>query len=208
MSPKFNGVPKSLFEACIGIILISVVEVGFIFSGNVGTGIALKKNPDGVHWSPPVACGLTGVGWGFLVGGSVKDLMVFVMDEGTLNTLTCSTNGLKLGAQAEVTLGPLGRTYASELSVSAGGLGSTVAIAFSKGAFLGLSVKGAVLGIRHAQNAVFYGRDVTPDEIMNGDAVILPSHKVTLLDEIYAKLGNWHKAKRKRNSMLLPSKVR
>lgn len=80
-----TGIPKDLFEKCKGIVLISVLEVGFIFSGNVGTGIVLSKKDDGVSWSNPVACGLTGVGWGLLVGGSVKDVMIFIMDENSLS---------------------------------------------------------------------------------------------------------------------------
>lgn len=80
-----TGIPKDLFEKCKGIVLISVLEVGFIFSGNVGTGIVLAKKDDGVSWSNPVACGLTGVGWGLLVGGSVKDVMIFIMDENSLS---------------------------------------------------------------------------------------------------------------------------
>lgn len=42
-----------------GIILMSVVEAGFIFSGNLGTGILMAKKEDG-SWSAPSAIGLTG----------------------------------------------------------------------------------------------------------------------------------------------------
>jgi SH3 domain-containing YSC84-like protein 1 len=43
----------------VGIILISVIEAGFIFSGNIGTGIVLAQKADG-SWSAPSAIGLTG----------------------------------------------------------------------------------------------------------------------------------------------------
>jgi lipid-binding SYLF domain-containing protein len=60
LDPKSNGVPKGLFQQeLFGIVLISVVEAGFIFSGNVGTGILLARYDDG-KWSPPCAVGLTG----------------------------------------------------------------------------------------------------------------------------------------------------
>ena len=61
LDPKTNGVPRKLFENCVGLILISIVEAGFIFSGNVGTGLLLAKQADG-KWSAPSSIGLTGVG--------------------------------------------------------------------------------------------------------------------------------------------------
>lgn len=59
LDPKTNGVPRKFFETCVGLILISVVEVGFIFTGNIGTGILMAKKDDG-SWSAPSAIGLTG----------------------------------------------------------------------------------------------------------------------------------------------------
>mgnify|MGYP006198698643 CR=1 FL=1 len=59
LNPKTNGVPRGFFENCVGLILISVLEAGFIFSGNVGTGILIAKK-DEKSWSPPSAIGLTG----------------------------------------------------------------------------------------------------------------------------------------------------
>lgn len=60
LDPEKNGVPTKLFEQKLaGILLISTIEAGFIFSGNVGTGILMAKKADG-SWSPPCATGLAG----------------------------------------------------------------------------------------------------------------------------------------------------
>lgn len=78
LRPGIGGLPKNLFEECLGIVLISIVEVGFIFSGNVGAGVVLLKNADGsFNESPPCAVGLTGMGFGILAGASVKDVVRF-----------------------------------------------------------------------------------------------------------------------------------
>jgi lipid-binding SYLF domain-containing protein len=61
LDPDTNGVPKSLFEKAKGLILISVIEAGFIFTGNVGTGLLLAKKK-GSTWSAPSAVGMTGIG--------------------------------------------------------------------------------------------------------------------------------------------------
>jgi lipid-binding SYLF domain-containing protein len=189
LAPGSNGVPKSLFSKDLkGIVLISVVEVGFIFSGNVGTGILMARDSGTNAWSPPCAVGLTGVGWGFLVGGSLKDLMIFMYNEETLGGVT-GESGLKLGGQAELTLGPFGRSAQLHLDVSSRGAGATVAVAFSKGAFLGVSVEGSVVGPRHAVNETFYGMACNPDDILNKQfAVKIPEDKVTLIQDVYDKL--------------------
>lgn len=184
LSPGTNGVPRSLFNGIKGLILLSVVEVGFIFSGNVGTGILLSKKEDG-GWSPPSAVGLTGVGWGFLIGGSLRDLMIFLYDE---NSLASASDGLKVGGQMELTLGPFGRTAQANIDLSNKGVGATFAVAFSKGAFLGLSLEGAVVGVRGAANQAFYGQPYSPQDIALLGRAQLPD-KVTLISDVYDKLN-------------------
>ena len=143
-----NGIPKEMFGKAIAICVVSVVEAGFIFSGNVGTGILLRRIPtDGddagtaSSWSPPVAMGLTGVGWGFLVGGQIKETITFVFDEMSLDGMLGDV-GVKFGAQAALTAGPFGRTYDVSLGLSNKGAAGTVTVALSKGLFGGLNVEG------------------------------------------------------------------
>ncbi len=92
-----SGIPRGIIKGCKGIILLSVVEAGFIFSGNVGTGVVIAHKDDGT-WSPPSALGLGGIGWGFMVGAEVKDLVICVMDDETLQALT-GQHQLKVGGQ-------------------------------------------------------------------------------------------------------------
>lgn len=68
LDPKTGGVNPALFgPSLLGIAIINVAEVGFVFSGNVGTGIIIAR--DGTDkWSPPSAIGLTGVGFGIMMG--------------------------------------------------------------------------------------------------------------------------------------------
>jgi lipid-binding SYLF domain-containing protein len=189
LKPGSNGVPKGLFnEKLKGMILISVIEAGFIFSGNVGTGILMTKQTDTKTWSPPCAVGLTGVGWGFLVGGSVRDVMVFMYDDNTVAAAT-SDAGVKFGGQAECTIGPFGRSAQVSVDLSNKGVGGSVSVAFSKGAFLGLNIEGAIVAARHAANQAFYGEPFSPQDIVLLGRAKVPEGKVTLLDEVYDKLN-------------------
>jgi lipid-binding SYLF domain-containing protein len=185
LKPDQSGVPKDLFRKCVGIAIISVVEIGFIFSGNVGTGVLLKKKEDGT-WSPPCALGLAGVGWGFLVGGAIKDIMIFIFDDNTMEGM-CGDTGVRLGGQLNLTLGPFGRNYEGGIGISNKGAAGTFSVAFSKGAFLGASIEGAVLGPRSAVNDGFYGQTTTARSVVNGD-VTMPADKPTLIQGVYDKL--------------------
>lgn len=196
LDPEKNGVPTKLFEQKLaGILLISTIEAGFIFSGNVGTGILMAKKADG-SWSPPCATGLAGMGWGFIVGAAVKDIMVFIFDDSTVASIAGDA-GLKFGGQGEVTLGPMGRSAELSLNLSNKGVGSTASVAFTKGLFGGISLEGAVVGPRSAVNATFYGKSFTPLQILYEDEVKLPEN--SLMPEVYAKLdklmeGKTHEA--------------
>lgn len=193
MKTKKGGIPKQLFEKCCAIVLISVVEAGFIFTGNVGTGILLRrtKNADGTSagWSLPSACGLTGLGYGLIAGASLKDIVVFIMDEHTIDAMT-TKKGLKLGVQGELTLGPIGRTMKFDVHASGKGFGSTISVAYSRGLFGGISLEGSVVGTREECNKKFYGEGVTAVKILNGQDVTLPEGKITLIEDVYSKLNS------------------
>ena len=87
IDPKTNGIPRDLFKQCKGVVLLSVIEAGFCFSGNVGTGVVMARADDG-SWSPPSAVGLAGVGFGFMFGAETKDILILIMDSNTLKVRT------------------------------------------------------------------------------------------------------------------------
>jgi lipid-binding SYLF domain-containing protein len=155
------------------------VEAGFIFSGNVGSGILLKNNDDG-SWSAPAAIGLGGVGWGWIAGAAMKDIIVFIFDKNSLEGM-CRETGVRLGGQLNVTLGPAGRNFEGGIGISNRGAVGTYSVAFSKGAFGGLSVEGAMLGARSGVNDQFYGMTTTPLSILDGDVTMPADRPIPLL---------------------------
>lgn len=173
LDPNSKGIPRKLFEMCCGVVLISVVEAGFIFSGNVGTGVVLAKREDGT-WSPPSALGLTGIGFGFMVGAEVKDIVVLVMDKHTMAAFS-GEGQIKFGGQMSLTLGPVGREADVSLNLSNRGAGGSFSYTFSRGIFGGISLEGAVIGVRAGENSLFYGKEASPQSILFGDdAVSIP----------------------------------
>lgn len=191
---------QELFGKCVGVVVMSIVQGGFMFSGSLGTGIILKKKeakPDGngYVWSLPSAVGLSGIGYGFLAGVSHKDLLIFIMDDITFQSIASESKGFKFGGQVEGTLGLIGRAMKLDFNWNThkeqGGFGSTVSVAYSKGLFLGISLEGAVIGRRDVCNIRFYDGDYSPLSIINNDdnKITIPEGKVTLIDEVYTKLN-------------------
>lgn len=85
-------------------------------------------------------------------------------------------------------MGALGRAHTFDAVAGEQGFGTVHSVAFSKGAFVGLSVEGSIVGARKKINQQFYGREtVTSAEILNG-TVELPADKETLMEDVYEKL--------------------
>jgi lipid-binding SYLF domain-containing protein len=185
LNPGIRGIPKGYFMTCAGICILSTVQAGFIFSGSVGTGIFMKRELDG-SWSNPVACGITGVGFGLVVGATLKDVIIFMPDEMSLQTFFSS--GAQLGAQANVTVG-VGREFEGGVGGSASGTSAIISIAYTKGAFVGATMEGAIIAPRTGANEAFYGFGMTnASEIIEGK-IAFPTHKQTMMAEVKDKLG-------------------
>ncbi|KAL3783947.1 hypothetical protein ACHAW5_010461 [Stephanodiscus triporus] len=185
LSPNWAGIPKGIIKDCKGIIILTVAEAGFIFSGTVGTGVIIAHKEDGT-WSPPSALGLGGIGWGLMAGAEVKDLVICVMDDATLKTFS-GEHHVKIGTQIAATVGPLGREADASFNFSEkGGMGVTFAYAFSKGVFGGISIETAVLNARSKENERFYGKPAKPSEILFENAVDAPKGKG--VDELHHRL--------------------
>ena len=96
------------------------------------------------------------------------------------------STGFKFGGQAELTLGTLGRNAELTLNASDQGVGATIAISFTKGAFGGIALEGAIVGCRNSVNKAFYKQSYTPMQILYEDVIELPEG--TLMPEVYDKL--------------------
>mmetsp|Transcript_31361 Transcript_31361/g.63762 ORF Transcript_31361/g.63762 Transcript_31361/m.63762 type:complete len:268 (+) Transcript_31361:190-993(+) len=189
LNPNLKGLPKALFENCLGVVLMHSVQTGFIFSACTGTGIALRKNADGSGWSPPCAIAMGGMGFGIMAGISAKDMVIFIMDEATMKSLTAK-HGFKLGSNFELTIGPLGRSGEAQFDFTKKGVGSAIAVGYTKGVFGGINLEGAGIGPREFVNNKFYSKPTSAEAILyQQGSVEIPPGKVTMMDEVYDKLN-------------------
>lgn len=191
-----SGLHPGLFDdSLLGIGFYTVLEAGLIVSGNVGTGIVMARNPTNGVWSAPSAVGLSGIGWGLMGGANMKSILYLIYDYYTLDAMAGGDkNGMMLSSQAGASLGSWGRTAELSAIMSAKGRGTNIALAYSHGIFVGLSVEGAFSKARSRVNEKFYGRRVTAAEILFSGTNLLQSttsstkEDDTLLPELYSKL--------------------
>lgn len=169
-----RGVPRELIHDCKGLVLLSVVEAGLVFSGSVGTGVILTQNDKG-EWSAPSALSLTGVGFGVLVGAETKDILIILADEQAVNTMA-GERQIKLGGELGITTGPVGEQIGGFKNVSRHSGNHALSYSFSKGLFVGIDLKGAVLGAKSKVNKKFYGKEVKPKEILCDRVVATPEN--------------------------------
>jgi SH3 domain-containing YSC84-like protein 1 len=138
-----------------------VLRAAFIFGGSGGSGVFMARTPDGKDWNGPTFHTLGGVSWGLQIGGDSSEVMLLAMTDRGTNAFL-STN-VKLGAGASIAAGPVGGgASAATANLSA----DILSFALSKGAYAGLSLDGAVIATRKALNDAYYGKEVTPSDVL------------------------------------------
>jgi len=178
MNTPDQGIPHDLLDAakCIAIIP-GDVKFAFVFGGSYGRGLATCRTGHG--WSAPMFVAIDGGSVGYQIGGSSTDLVMLFMNDHALQSLM--SDKFKLGADASVAAGPVGRNAAAgtDLKLSA----EILSYSRSKGVFAGVSLNGAVVQADKSGDKAMYGDDVDRHEILSGK-VPVPESARPLLREI------------------------
>jgi lipid-binding SYLF domain-containing protein len=178
MNTPDQGIPHDLLQSakCIAIIP-GDVKFAFIFGGSYGRGLATCRTGHG--WSAPMFVAIDGGSVGYQIGGSSTDLVMLFMNDHALQSLM--SDKFKLGADASVAAGPVGRSAAAgtDLKLNA----EILSYSRSKGVFVGVSLDGAVMQADKSGDKATYGDDVDRHEILRGK-VAVPASARSLLREI------------------------
>jgi len=186
MNTPDQGIPQGLLESakCIAIIP-GDVKFAFIFGGSYGRGLATCRTVHG--WSAPMFVAIDGGSVGYQIGGSSTDIVMLFMNDHALKSLL--SDKFKLGADASVAAGPVGRSAAAgtDLKLTA----EILSYSRTKGVFAGVSLDGAVMQADKSGDKSMYGREVDRHEILDGK-IAVPASARTLLQELG---GYVHEAK-------------
>jgi SH3 domain-containing YSC84-like protein 1 len=156
-----SDIPASVLRHAKGLAILTVVKVGFGFSGKGGQGVVVARN--GGEWSGPSFIGTGGAGFGFQIGAQVTQF-VFVLNNSNAVRAFSQDGNVTLGADVSAAAGPVGRDLQAGVTPTA----AIYAYSRSQGLFAGASLEGAVIGTQKDSNARYYGRRVSSREILSG----------------------------------------
>jgi lipid-binding SYLF domain-containing protein len=183
MDTPDKGIPHDLLESakCIAIIP-GDKKFAFILGGSYGRGVATCRTSHG--WSAPMFVAIDGGSVGYQIGGSSTDIVMLFMNDRALHSLL--SDKFKLGADASVAAGPVGRSAAAgtDLKLNA----EILSYSRSKGIFAGVSLDGAVVQGDKSGDQAMYGADVDRHEIVDGK-VAMPASARDLVHELHAYTG-------------------
>lgn len=174
-------IPIELLRDAQGLAFLTVIKAGFIWTGKIGTGVVLSKLPDG-RWSAPSAIGTMGMGFGAEAGGQLIEFLIVLNSDAAVKSFM-QKGQLSAGANLEFAAGPYGRAAGANANFSASGVAPNYTYSHSKGLFGGVGLQGSAIAARSDINKKFYGRDITPTEILTG-AVEQPAAASQLYDAI------------------------
>ncbi len=122
---------------------------------------------------------LDGGSVGYQIGGSSTDIVMLFMNDHALQSLL--SDKFKLGADASVAAGPVGRTADAGTDVKLNA--EILSYSRAKGLFAGLALDGAVVQADKSGDESMYGQNVSRHEILTGK-VAVPASARPLLREI------------------------
>ena len=155
---EFVALPQLMKKAKGVLIYPLIVEGGFIIGGSGGTGVLLVRDEKTNTYSKPAFYGMGGLSLGFLAGGAAAETILVVNTQKALDSLLSTK--LKLGGDASVAVGPKGAGTSSTFSED------FISYSKSKGAYANMSLNGQVISSRDSLNDAYYGKKVTPLEIL------------------------------------------
>ena len=169
-----DNIPEDLIDKadCI-IVFPSVLKAAFIVGGSYGRGAMTCRS--GEHftgpWSAPTMMALEGGSFGLQLGGQATDFVLLVLNPRGAHSILCSK--VKLGGDASVAAGPVGRTANASTDVTM--RAEVLSYSRNRGLFAGLSLEGSTVRPDNDGNERIYGKKVEAESIVFKGAVAVPS---------------------------------
>jgi len=140
------------------LIYPEVLKAGFIFGGSGGTGVLVVRDAKTGDWSQPAFYTIGSGSFGLQIGGEAAEVIVMAMSQKAIDSLY--TTSVKLGGDTSAAAGPYG--VGAKANVTA----DFISFAKSKGLYAGLNLEGSVVDVRDSLNKAYYGKAVTPVQII------------------------------------------
>src|SRR6202163_1891136 len=181
-----DDIPQDLLDKadCV-VVFPSVLKAAFIVGGSYGRGAMSCRRGEDFRgsWGAPTMMALEGGSFGFQIGGEATDFVLLIMNERGASGIL--TSKVKLGADASVAAGPVGRTASAETDATL--RAEILSYSRARGLFAGVSLEGSTIRPDNGDNRHVYGREISARDIVLSGTVAVPAAAEQLISTLDAK---------------------
>jgi lipid-binding SYLF domain-containing protein len=156
--PEMSWLQQNLPRAKAVLVSPRILQAGFIVGGSGGNAVLHARTTGGPGWTGPAFYKLGTGSIGLQIGAEAAEMVALVMTEKALNSFLSSD--FKLGGDVSVAAGPVGAGAGAPITAD------MVVFVRAKGLYAGLNLSGSVVSVDDKGNNAFYGRSVTPVDIL------------------------------------------
>ena len=168
-----DDIPQDLLDKadCV-VVFPSVLKAAFIVGGSYGRGAMSCRKGQAFkgRWGAPTMMALEGGSFGLQIGGEATDFVLLIMNERGASAILKSK--VKLGGDASVAAGPVGRTASAETDATL--RADILSYSRARGAFVGISLEGSTIRPDGGANQQIYGQKIPVKQIVRSGKVAVP----------------------------------
>ena len=163
MAAADKSVPRSILEKAEGIAVFpSMLKGGLGIGAQHGRGILSVRDKKNGGWSSPAFLTINGGSIGAQIGVQAMDLVLIINNQRGLEQLV--QNQFKVGADASVAAGPVGRDAAAATDIQM--RAQILSYSRSRGLFAGVTLNGSTIRQDRDANERFYGTAFRTSQIV------------------------------------------
>lgn len=181
-----DDIPQDLLDKaeCV-VVFPSVLKAAFIVGASYGRGVMMCRTGSNFNgpWGAPSMMALEGGSFGLQIGGEATDFVLLVMNDRGANGILSSK--VKLGGDASVAAGPVGRSASAETDASL--RAEILSYSRARGAFAGVSLEGSTIRPDNDANERIYGQKMSARDIVLRHETAPPPAAAQLLSTLNAR---------------------
>jgi len=160
-----------------------------VVGGSYGRGAMTCRQGEDFRgsWGAPTMMALEGGSFGFQIGGQATDFVLLVMNEGGARGILAGK--VKLGGDASVAAGPVGRNASAETDVTL--RSEILSYSRSRGLFAGISLEGSTIRPDNKANKQIYEKELEAKQIVLSDQVRVPAAAEQLVSTLNNKTPHY-----------------
>ena len=181
-----DDIPQDLLDKadCV-VVFPSVLKAAFIVGASYGRGVMTCRTGSNFNgpWGAPSMMALEGGSFGLQIGGEATDFVLLIMNDRGANGILSSK--VKLGGDASVAAGPVGRSASAETDASL--RAEILSYSRARGAFAGVSLEGSTIRPDNDANERIYGQKLPARDIVLRHETSPPPAAAQLLSTLNAR---------------------